>query len=65
MSEKPMYHNPLMLLGSKDYPPMPIAEFLSNTHSVPQITWFPSTFNHAVHQITGRERGNKKNRNGL
>ena len=55
LSNKPLYYYALVLPGSADYGPMPVAEFLSDTHSVPQITWFLSSFNHAVHQITSRK----------
>ena len=65
LSEKPMYYYALVLSGSKDYGLMPIAEFLSDNHSIPQLTWFLSTFNHAVHQITVRKVVIKKNRDGL
>ena len=50
----------MILPGSEEYGPMPIAEFLSDTHTVPQITYFLSTFNHAIKQYTSRKAVIKK-----
>lgn len=55
LNTKPLYYYPLVLPGSEEYGPLPIAEFLSDTHTVPQISYFLSTFNHAMHLLINRK----------
>lgn len=54
-SDKPIFYYALILPGNETNSPLPLADFLSNVHTVPQITYFLSSFWYAVRRYTKRK----------
>lgn len=51
-SKKPIFYYALVLPGDTDVTPLPVAEYLTNTHNIPSITHFLEQFVYALKEYT-------------